>query len=420
MDHKVILDRFPATIMLKSQVKEVPRSWWIVGSAGIILAFVSVKFYKAIKTAKQKSIIFLGESMETEKLILQNFEQPHMEDLFNRAFCVAMGERMHLNRDVLIQDFIRHQTNYLAYLLAGGLKFLDDKPDQAEEFFSKARANMRPDHPMKILLPNENELAGIYPQELRVVVEEKVWFFEQKGYNRTFLFRLLDGTIAMINPIDLTEASIEDINKLGVVSHIISVTQNHHMYLQQCAKAFPQARTYGPRSFKTTEASLLKLNGYLDDATPVLPNDFYQVTFAGHNFGEVIFVHKATGSAVLGDLAVANGPRFRNRAYLMCFGSLPNEAKPRLTMPSYHLFGVENLSAVKTALKKLTDLPFDRLLLIHGEVIESGGKRQVEHAMSWIAEVTPLELFMLRMRALKEKPWLPTGVRNFIAASKKK
>jgi len=95
---------------------------------------------------------------------------------------------------------------------------------------------------------------------------------------------------------------------------------------------------------------------------------------------EVVLHHRTSGTLVVTDLVFnlsAEAP-FATRLAMACMCGYPGcrtTALERLGM---------NRPLARREVGALLELPFDRLIMAHGEVVETGGKQALRDALSWL------------------------------------
>lgn len=187
---------------------------------------------------------------------------------------------------------------------------------------------------------------------------------------RATLVKLSSGHSILISPVKFDEKQLQELQK-SPPTCIVAPNNFHHMYIDQAAAQFPKALLMGAPGLQQKRADV-KWTSTLEEATWPYQNELQMVFVGGApKYNECVFYHKPTRTLITTDLFF----NFKNLSN--SFGNL-----------IYKIMGSFNKPAVSRLLKLLTkdkvqlqkdlkrviDLDFDRLVMAHGEVIESGGK----------------------------------------------
>ncbi|KAH0208608.1 hypothetical protein KCU86_g7949, partial [Aureobasidium melanogenum] len=72
---------------------------------------------------------------------------------------------------------------------------------------------------------------------------------------RGTLVRLQNGSVAVFSPVALTNDVQSQINKMGAVKYICANDAEHHIFMDDWHKAFPDAKLIGPDALKEKRES---------------------------------------------------------------------------------------------------------------------------------------------------------------------
>ena len=107
-----------------------------------------------------------------------------------------------------------------------------------------------------------------------------------------------------------------------------------------------------------------------------------QVFFRGRPYeNEVVFFHRASRTLILCDLAFNFGPRSPQPTRLLMkllrsYGHLgPSKLDPLL---------IRDRRAARESLERILAWDFDRIIVAHGDVLESGGHEILRQGYSWL------------------------------------
>jgi hypothetical protein len=229
------------------------------------------------------------------------------------------------------------------------------------------------------------KLSAIAP-DLWTVTQPLRFFGAEVGTRMTIL-RLPSGGLVLISPVNLDEAMLGAIAQLGPVAQIIAPNLFHHLFIDAAAAAFPEAKVWGVPGL-TEKRPEIKVDGLLEQ-----PGDFEAVLdylpFQGFAAifptgtklaNEVVFCHRPSGSLIITDIAYNFGPADPLSTQLIArvlgsYGSL----KPSFA----EKWGTRDKAAVAASVQQVLGWEFDRVIMGHGAIVESGGKAQFKAGYDW-------------------------------------
>lgn len=192
---------------------------------------------------------------------------------------------------------------------------------------------------------------------------------------RMTVVRLDDGTLWLHSPIAPDAALKAEIDALGPVSCLVAPNLYHHLYLEAAQRAWPDARTYAPPALGLKRPDL-RIDEVLGGKAPqAWRHQIDQVPLQGApKLGETLFFHRASKTLLIADLAfhMVSHPSWWTRALLGWLGVMGRLATSRNTR---RLF--EDPAALHLGTDRVLGWDFDRVILCHGEIIETGGRERV-------------------------------------------
>ena len=200
---------------------------------------------------------------------------------------------------------------------------------------------------------------------------------------RMTAIRLNDGSLFLHSPVALGWQTIDELNRLGRVKAIAAPNRFHHLYVQQYLDHYPEARVYAAPGLALKRKDVAFHGSLGDTAPPEWAGEIEQLVFRSVPlFNEVVFFHPRTRTLILTDLAF----NMHASASLLT----------RLTLQLDGIFGrfgvgwiERRLVRDKTGARRDTDRmlawDFDRIIVAHGNIVETGGKDVLREAFSWLA-----------------------------------
>jgi hypothetical protein len=214
------------------------------------------------------------------------------------------------------------------------------------------------------------------------VVERPQAFYGLPVGTRMTVIRLAGGRLLLHSPVALDAQLRGELDALGRVSFAVAPNRVHHLYAGDVARAYPGARLWVAPGLPRKRPDLVFEAVLGDDAPEPWRGEVEQVFFRGRPYeNEVVFFHRASRTLLLCDLAFNFGPRT----------ALPTRLLMKL-LRSYGRLGPSTLDpwlirdrrAARESLERILAWDFDRVVVAHGDVQESGGHRILSEGYAWL------------------------------------
>jgi hypothetical protein len=201
---------------------------------------------------------------------------------------------------------------------------------------------------------------------------------------RMAVARLAGGDLWVWSPVALTAELAAAVESLGAVRHIVSPNKIHHLFLAEWSERWPDARVYAPPGLARRKPEL-RFDAELGDRPdPAWAEEIDQVVFRGSFFmEEVVFFHRASRTAIVGDLVQRHDPESLHgwRRWIMTIDGMVGErgSAPREWRASFW-----RRAPARTARATLLSWKPERLVIAHGACAPSDATPLLERALSWI------------------------------------
>jgi hypothetical protein len=201
---------------------------------------------------------------------------------------------------------------------------------------------------------------------------------------RMTMVRLPDGRLWLHSPISATPALVEEARGLGEVAYLIAPNRFHHLYVGEWKEACPEAEVYVAPGLEKKRSDLA--------ITGVLGNEpeggwkgvIDQVAFGGMPMAnEVAFFHRPSATLVLVDLAFNVG---ESAAPLTKLFFRLNGAFGRVSPTVLEKLITRDRAACRVSFERLLEWPFERIIVSHGDVSESGGRDELVRGYRWLLQ----------------------------------
>ena len=199
---------------------------------------------------------------------------------------------------------------------------------------------------------------------------------------RMTVIRLAGDRLLLHSPVALDDRLRRELDALGRVSFAVAPNRVHHLHAGEVATAYPGARLWVAPGLERKRPDL-RFEAILgDDAPAEWRDEVAQVFFRGRPYeNEVVFFHRASRTLVMCDLAFNFGPRSpAPTRFLMkllrSYGRLaPSTLDPLL---------IRDRRAARESLERILAWDFDRVIVAHGDVLESGGREALRRGYAWL------------------------------------
>lgn len=215
--------------------------------------------------------------------------------------------------------------------------------------------------------------------------------FAKAGFEmgaRTTIVRLPEddlagGGLLVHSPIELSLAFKKEVEALGEVRHIVTPSHHHHAHLWQWAQAFPEATVWGAPGLNSATAKT-KLHDTLDGTPRGAWNRVLdQTTIDGNTLDrEIVFLHLPSRTLIIADLCFNISSR--NTSLMTKVAAKSLGVLDTLSPSRAFKVATADKDALRASIRRILDWDFDRIILSHGENVETNGKAKLRHAFAWL------------------------------------
>lgn len=216
------------------------------------------------------------------------------------------------------------------------------------------------------------------------VAERPQRFYGLEVGTRMTVIRLEGGNLLLHSAVELEPHLRRELDAIGRVRFTVAPNRVHHLYAGKVAEAYPEARLWVAPGLARKRPDLIFAGTLGDEAPAEWKNQVDQIFFRGRPYeNEVVFFHRASRTLIMCDLAFNFGPR----------AAAPTRLLMRL-LRSYGRFGPSTLDpllirdrrAARQSLEHILSWDFDRVVVAHGEVLESGGREALRRGYRWLLD----------------------------------
>jgi hypothetical protein len=200
---------------------------------------------------------------------------------------------------------------------------------------------------------------------------------------RMTVVRLRDGGLWVHSPVAPDPGLRAAVHALGPVRFVVAPNRFHHLFVGAWAEAHPDAELHAAPGLPEKRRDLA-FHALLGDAPPAgWKEDLDQVWVRGAPIAnEVVFLHRASRTLIVADLAFHFGPEqpFATRLAARLLGAYGRLGPTRFER--YLLFS--DRAAARRAFDRIGAWDFERVVVAHGAIQERGGKEALLHSYAWL------------------------------------
>jgi hypothetical protein len=196
---------------------------------------------------------------------------------------------------------------------------------------------------------------------------------------RMTVLRVPDGSLVLVSPVPIDEALAAELGALGPVSHVLAPNQLHHLHLRAAHARYPDARLMAASGVDKKQPSL-RFEPLEPERSPALRDVLFAQYIAGApRISETVLYHRPSRSLIVTDLVfnIRQAPSWTAAMLLWMTGSLGKLAQSRVWN-----FNLETRALARESCQRIFDWDFERVIVAHGDVVPSEGKRHLASALT--------------------------------------
>lgn len=199
---------------------------------------------------------------------------------------------------------------------------------------------------------------------------------------RMAVIRVRSGDLLVHSPAPLEPELREELDQLGRVRYVVPASALHgHLYMEQYAAAYPDAELFAAPGLERRRPDLRFARQLGEDPEPGWRGEVDQAVLRGHRLlTEVLFLHRDSGSLIVGDACWNVTARMPFSARL--WAGWRRGAHPT---PVFRL-GLRDRAAARASVERVLEWDFDRIVIGHGELVETGGREAFRAAYRWLLD----------------------------------
>jgi len=206
-------------------------------------------------------------------------------------------------------------------------------------------------------------------------------FFGIHVGTRMCVVRLRNGSLLLHSPVAIAPPLLAEIDALGPVRHIVCPNLYHHLYAGEAVAAWPQALLHGPASLQRKRKDLRFGATLTETPHADWADELQLIHIDGCLLDETVFYHPATRTLIASDLVenFSHADHLPTRWYLKIGGIFGHVGWHRLMRVVYR-----DRKAARASVERILALPFERVVLAHGDVLTQRAREQVRQGLAWL------------------------------------
>jgi len=194
--------------------------------------------------------------------------------------------------------------------------------------------------------------------------------------SRMTVVRLEDGRILVHSPVPIEPTLQSEVERLGRVAALIAPNLFHHQFLSEWRAAFPQAKAFGVPGLAAKRGDF-KFDGMLESGSASeWRGEVDQLLIEGiPEYGEAVFFHRASRALIVSDLVFNYTP---GQAAFDPGGA--DGLGPHTRIRS----AISDVNQVRDSIENVLRWPFERVIVAHGEVVESDGHERFRKGFEFL------------------------------------
>jgi hypothetical protein len=201
---------------------------------------------------------------------------------------------------------------------------------------------------------------------------------------RMTVVRLPSGGLLVHSPAELNADLRETLAELGEVRFVVPASNMHgHLFMEQYRDAYPGVELFSAPGLEDKRKDLAFDGSLGDEPDPRWSDNLDQAAVLGHRFvTEIVFLHRQSGTLIIGDLCFAideSAP-----VWMRALARTARSYRRPSPTPMFR-FGFRDKVAARRSLDRILGWEFDRIIVGHGEIVETGGRDALRSAYKWLS-----------------------------------
>jgi hypothetical protein len=192
--------------------------------------------------------------------------------------------------------------------------------------------------------------------------------------------RLRDNKLWLHSPVPISPQARSQIEGLGEVAFIVAPNKAHHLFVGDCAAAFPHAAVFGAPGLTQKRPDLQGLRELGAAPEPVWREELGQLFVEGIPIvNETVWFHRMSRSLILTDLCQwwQGDMPITSRLFAALTG-----VRKRLAVPYTVRLAVKDRPALSRSVHRIFEWNFERVIVAHDSIVDTNAREAVKEALA--------------------------------------
>lgn len=201
---------------------------------------------------------------------------------------------------------------------------------------------------------------------------------------RMAVIGLSGGRLFVWSPVPLTPDLREQVDSLGRVSHLVAPNFLHHLFLPEWKQAYPDARIHAPPGLRAKRPDIAFDADLAGNPDPEWAGEIDQVVVNGNRIAtEIVFFHDESRTVLFADL-IQQFPEGWFSGWRAVVAKLDRMTGAEPSVPRKFRLAFTDRAAARASLQRILEWPADKVLMAHGQPVESDGRACLRRAFAWL------------------------------------
>lgn len=217
------------------------------------------------------------------------------------------------------------------------------------------------------------------------VTERPLRFLGVEMGSHMTVARLRSGDLWIHSPVRLDASLRKELDELGPVRFAVAPNRFHHLFMGDLLAAYPGVEAHAAPGLSKRRKDLVFHAELSDDVPAGWAGEIDQLLFSPIPvFSETVFLHRASRTLILTDLSahLCGELPLSTRLFCALAGRPPGTFGPT----RLEKLLLRDRAAGRAALERILAWDFDRVIVAHGDVLESGGREALRAGYDWVLE----------------------------------
>jgi glyoxylase-like metal-dependent hydrolase (beta-lactamase superfamily II) len=213
------------------------------------------------------------------------------------------------------------------------------------------------------------------------VAEQPLRYFGLSVGTRMTVIRLTDRELAVISPIQIDASTIEQLDAIGKVSHIVAPNLYHYLFLSEFKAIYPNATVWAAPGLDAKKRELpidriieRSIDRFLPGVEALQFEGFRTVSLTGFDaLNECVFLHGESRTLILTDTAFHFDRSF---PFITQLATRIMGGYHSLSPSLLEWLATQDKESVKQSVQQVLAWDFDRVIMAHGSIVETDGKQK--------------------------------------------